>query len=381
MRELRAAARLQRTPVILAVITGMMTLLVCSIGGVAAMNAEPARVGTWLYHTFFSLTFAVVTWMGPAVATDHDRRGAQRSHLGSARAHRARTRQHRARKVPGVAHLRVALPRDAGAGRRPAVSLRRRHGLRDRARFRAARRLRRAFGRVRPRHELEVGEPGRSHPRDPVGLGVLFDLRVRRPRLRPLVRRERPLARGRRRRPRVASDRLRARRFRLRIRRAARAPAVRAHRRAGMALLRDHHRQHGSAERRPLDAATLLDLGFDPGPRADGGGLRRRVPRRHMVLVRRSRAVSALRVRGVRLRGRAARSVAPGRGALAARGGVRHPALRWTRRRTRVADAGPADARLFRASSCSRVPSSCRAAETRWPLPRSAATRARSRCS
>jgi len=69
MRELRGAARLQRTPMILAVITGMMTLLVCSIGGVAAMNAEPARVGTWLYHTFFSLTFAVVTWMGPAVAS------------------------------------------------------------------------------------------------------------------------------------------------------------------------------------------------------------------------------------------------------------------------------------------------------------------------
>jgi hypothetical protein len=69
MRELRAAARLQRTPVILAVITGMMTLLVCSIGGVASMSSEPARVGTWLYHTFFSLTFAVVTWMGPAVAS------------------------------------------------------------------------------------------------------------------------------------------------------------------------------------------------------------------------------------------------------------------------------------------------------------------------
>ena len=69
MRELRGAARLQRTPVILAVITGMMTLLVCSVGGVAAMSSEPARVGTWLYHTFFSLTYALVTWMGPAVAS------------------------------------------------------------------------------------------------------------------------------------------------------------------------------------------------------------------------------------------------------------------------------------------------------------------------
>lgn len=68
MRELRAAARLQRTPVVLAVITGMMTLLVCSIGGLATIDAEPAKVGVWLYHTFFSLAFALVAWMGPAMA-------------------------------------------------------------------------------------------------------------------------------------------------------------------------------------------------------------------------------------------------------------------------------------------------------------------------
>jgi hypothetical protein len=68
MRELRAAARLQRTPIILAVITAMMTLLVCSVGGIASMSTEPARVGNWLYHTFFSLAYALVTWMGPAMA-------------------------------------------------------------------------------------------------------------------------------------------------------------------------------------------------------------------------------------------------------------------------------------------------------------------------
>ena len=68
MRELRAAARLQRTPIILAVITGMMTLLVCSVGGISSMSTEPARVGVWLYQTFFSLAFALVTWMGPTVA-------------------------------------------------------------------------------------------------------------------------------------------------------------------------------------------------------------------------------------------------------------------------------------------------------------------------
>jgi hypothetical protein len=68
IREMRQAARLPRTPVILATLTAMMTLLICSVGGVAAANAEPAKVGIGLFHTFFSLAFAVVTWVGPAVA-------------------------------------------------------------------------------------------------------------------------------------------------------------------------------------------------------------------------------------------------------------------------------------------------------------------------
>jgi hypothetical protein len=68
IRELRQAARLTRTPVILAVITGMMTLLIASIGGVLSASAEPAQVGIGVFHTFFSLAFAVVTWVGPAVA-------------------------------------------------------------------------------------------------------------------------------------------------------------------------------------------------------------------------------------------------------------------------------------------------------------------------
>ncbi len=68
MREMRQAARLPRTPVILATLTAMMTLLMSSVGGVASVNAEPAHVGIGLFHTFFSLAFAVVTWVGPAVA-------------------------------------------------------------------------------------------------------------------------------------------------------------------------------------------------------------------------------------------------------------------------------------------------------------------------
>jgi hypothetical protein len=68
IRELRQSARQTRTPVILAVLTGMMTLLIASIGGVLSTTAEPAQVGIGVFHTFFSLAFAVVTWVGPAVA-------------------------------------------------------------------------------------------------------------------------------------------------------------------------------------------------------------------------------------------------------------------------------------------------------------------------
>jgi hypothetical protein len=68
MRELKQAARLQRTPIILAVLTGMMTLLICSVGGIASISTEPATVGIALFHVFFSLAFAVVTWVAPAVA-------------------------------------------------------------------------------------------------------------------------------------------------------------------------------------------------------------------------------------------------------------------------------------------------------------------------
>ena len=70
MRELKQAARLQRTPIILAVVTGMMTLLICSVGGVASTTSEPSKVGVGIFHTFFSLAFAVVTWVGPAVAAN-----------------------------------------------------------------------------------------------------------------------------------------------------------------------------------------------------------------------------------------------------------------------------------------------------------------------
>jgi ABC-type transport system involved in multi-copper enzyme maturation permease subunit len=68
VRELRQSARLSRTPVVLAVLTVMVTLLISSIGGMASVSARPAKVGVALFHTFFSLAFLVVTWLGPAVA-------------------------------------------------------------------------------------------------------------------------------------------------------------------------------------------------------------------------------------------------------------------------------------------------------------------------
>ena len=68
IRELKQSARLSRTPVILAVVTGMTTLLIASIGGVLSVTAEPAQIGIGVFHTFFSLAFSIVTAVGPAVA-------------------------------------------------------------------------------------------------------------------------------------------------------------------------------------------------------------------------------------------------------------------------------------------------------------------------
>ena len=41
-----------------------------SVGGVLSVTAEPAKVGVGVFHTFFSLAFAIVTWVGPAVAAN-----------------------------------------------------------------------------------------------------------------------------------------------------------------------------------------------------------------------------------------------------------------------------------------------------------------------
>lgn len=68
VREMQQAARFTLTPILLAVLTSAMALLLCSIGGIASVSTAPAEVGHVLYQVFFSLAYAVVTWVAPAIA-------------------------------------------------------------------------------------------------------------------------------------------------------------------------------------------------------------------------------------------------------------------------------------------------------------------------
>lgn len=70
MRELRQAARLGRTPIILMVVAILMTLLIAAIGGIVSTEAAPATTGTVIFQVFFSLAYFVVTLVGPAVAAN-----------------------------------------------------------------------------------------------------------------------------------------------------------------------------------------------------------------------------------------------------------------------------------------------------------------------
>jgi ABC-type transport system involved in multi-copper enzyme maturation permease subunit len=70
IRELKQSARLQRTPIILMTITGLVALLMCSIGGIMSVTASPHATGVTLFHTFFSVAFFVVMLVGPALAAN-----------------------------------------------------------------------------------------------------------------------------------------------------------------------------------------------------------------------------------------------------------------------------------------------------------------------
>ncbi len=68
IRELQQAARLNRTPVLLASITVFVGLVMASIGGIVSTHTEPASVGVALFQVFFSVAYVLVAWLGPAVA-------------------------------------------------------------------------------------------------------------------------------------------------------------------------------------------------------------------------------------------------------------------------------------------------------------------------
>jgi hypothetical protein len=70
IRELRQAARLTRTPLILMAVTIMITLVIAAVGGGVSATAPSDQVGMIVFHTFFSLAFFVVAWVGPALAAN-----------------------------------------------------------------------------------------------------------------------------------------------------------------------------------------------------------------------------------------------------------------------------------------------------------------------
>jgi hypothetical protein len=71
LREMRQSARLARTPWVLFGLSISLSLLMCSIGGLAASSeTTPASIGGALFQVFFSLAYLVVVVVGPAVAAN-----------------------------------------------------------------------------------------------------------------------------------------------------------------------------------------------------------------------------------------------------------------------------------------------------------------------
>lgn len=68
IRDLTQGARLGRTPAIVALVPLMITLLLASIGGMAAGWSDPALIGSGIFQTFFSVAFFVMSWIGPSIA-------------------------------------------------------------------------------------------------------------------------------------------------------------------------------------------------------------------------------------------------------------------------------------------------------------------------
>ncbi|MEM9691304.1 MAG: ABC transporter permease subunit [Myxococcota bacterium] len=69
VREMRQASRLTRTPFILMALSMLLTLLLASASGLSDRQG-PARVGTMLFHLYFSAAFFVVSLVGPAIGAN-----------------------------------------------------------------------------------------------------------------------------------------------------------------------------------------------------------------------------------------------------------------------------------------------------------------------
>ena len=79
LRTQRQSARLQRTPWIVLTLVVALTLLVASVGGIAAESGDPAAVGTGVFAVFFSMASFFVTTIGAflgghALSSEHQGR-------------------------------------------------------------------------------------------------------------------------------------------------------------------------------------------------------------------------------------------------------------------------------------------------------------------
>ncbi|MFO0612177.1 MAG: ABC transporter permease [Polyangiaceae bacterium] len=70
VRELKQSARLVRTPFILMALCVLMTLVIAALGATMDEDGATEKIGTALYHVYFSLAFFVVTFAGPAIAAN-----------------------------------------------------------------------------------------------------------------------------------------------------------------------------------------------------------------------------------------------------------------------------------------------------------------------
>ncbi len=70
MREMRQSARLTRTPVLMMVVTIVVVLIMASMGGAMTGSGSSAEAGQVLFHLYFSLAYAVVALVGPALAAN-----------------------------------------------------------------------------------------------------------------------------------------------------------------------------------------------------------------------------------------------------------------------------------------------------------------------